>query len=59
MEKEKIIDHYGNDSLPHLKTASECGAEFFVTSNEILLNKRKQLEKKYHLKIRTPGEMVK
>jgi len=56
--ESKYIDRYGIDSLPHLKIASDSQCDIFVTTNELLLRKRKQLEKKYHLKIRTPGEMV-
>jgi len=58
MQKE-YIDKYGNDSLPHLKIASENNADAFVTTNAALLRDREELEVLFNIKIRTPIEMLK
>lgn len=57
--KDKYIDHYGIDSLPHLKAASENKCEIFLTSNKELLKDRIELEKIFTIKILTPEEFVK
>ena len=57
--KTKYIDHYGIDSLPNLIIASQNNIGHFVTTNEALLKDREELEKKFNIKIRTPGEMLK
>lgn len=56
--KDKYIDQYGIDSLPHLAVASEHGMDAFVTINEGLLEDREELERKFGIKIRSPGEML-
>lgn len=57
--KDKYIDHYGLDSLPHLIMAKDSGCEYFITYNKELLDNRVELEKIYDIKIRTPDEMLK
>ena len=57
--KTKYIDHYGIDSLPHLKIASENKVDYFVTTNKALLKDREELEKLFIIKIKTPKEMNK
>lgn len=54
--KKEYIDHYGIDSLPHLKEASEARAEVFLTSNESLLADRTELEEIFDIRILTPEE---
>jgi hypothetical protein len=56
--KPEYIDHYGIDSLPHLREASAAGCDVFVTTNESLLEDRKLLESEYQIKIRTPEEAL-
>ena len=56
--KEKYIDHYGIDSLPNLREASEMGFTHFVTTNENMLNDREELEKLFLVKIVTPMELI-
>ena len=58
MIKDEYIDKYGNDSLRHLKIASEAGNDFFVTNNKGMIKDREELEKKYGLKIKTAKEML-
>lgn len=57
--KDKYIDHYGIDSLPQLKEAAKIKSAYFITLNKAMLKDRKELEKKFKVKIRTPMEMVK
>lgn len=57
--KDKYIDHYGIDSLPNLIEASQNRCAVFVTTNKPLLEDRKELEKRFNIKIRTPKEMLK
>ena len=57
--KEKYIDQYGIDSLPNLIIASENGMDVFLTLNKGLLKDRKELEKKFKIKIRSPEELDK
>lgn len=54
--KDKYIDQYGIDSLPNLIVASNAGIEFFLTINEDMLKDKKELEKKFHIKIITPDD---
>jgi predicted nucleic acid-binding protein len=56
--KDKYLDKYGNDSLKHIKAATQSGADVFVTNNTNLLKDRVELEKKFKIKIRTPIEML-
>ena len=56
--KKKYIDHYGIDSLPHLIEASRAGCDAFITINDPMLKDRKELEKKFKIKIRTPKEIL-
>lgn len=56
--KDKYLDKYGNDSLKHIKVATQGGADVFVTNNTNLLKDRAELEKKFKIKIRTPIEML-
>ncbi len=56
--KEKYLDKYGNDSLVHLKIASENHSDFFATSNELILEDREELELLFNIKIRTAYEML-
>jgi hypothetical protein len=56
--KEKYIDHYGIDSLPHLKWASRAGCDTFLTTNACLLEDRDELEEIFHIKILTPHELA-
>lgn len=56
--KEKYIDHYGIDSLPHLKCASQAGCDIFITMNKCLLEDRDELEAIFNIKIRTPQEIM-
>jgi len=56
--KQKYIDHYGIDSLPHLISASENKCDIFVTLNKSMLEDRTELENKFKIKIRTPKEML-
>ena len=55
--KEKYIDQYGIDSLPNLIIASENGMDVFLTLNKELLKDKKELEKKFKIKIRSPEEL--
>lgn len=57
--KKEYIDKYGNDSLPHLKTASENNVDVFVTTCKPLIEDREELEVLFNIKIRTPIEMLK
>lgn len=57
--KDKYIDHYGIDSLPNLIEASKHRIPIFLTINKPLLEDRKELEKKFKIKIMTPLELVK
>ena len=54
--KDKYIDQYGIDSLPHLIDASKFGMEMFITVNKGMLDDREELEKKYNIKIRSPED---
>lgn len=56
--KDKYIDEYGLDSLPHLKIASENKCDIFITSNNNLLKDREELEKIFDIKIKTLKEMI-
>ena len=56
--KEKYIDSYGIDSMPHLKIAAKERCKFFVTTNKAMLRDRKKLEAKYKIQIRTPKELL-
>jgi len=56
--KKKYFDEYGLDSLPKLKEASAIGCDVFATLNKELIKDRKELEEKYHIKIRTPKEII-
>lgn len=56
--KNKYIDMYGIDSLPHLKEAKECGCDVFMTTNKSMIEDREKLEKVFGIKIRTPKEML-
>ena len=56
--KKEYLDHYGIDSLPHLKIASENRCECFVTSNKRLLADRQELEEAFGIRIRTPQELI-
>jgi hypothetical protein len=55
--KAQYIDHYGIDSLPHLRKAAEMHCAMFVTTNQEMLDDRKELEVLFNIKIRTPEEM--
>lgn len=55
--KEKYIDQYGIDSLPHLKIAKEAGCDMFITTNEEMLDDREELEQKFNIKIKRPDEV--
>ena len=55
--KEKYIDHYGIDSLPHLIIASQNNLDVFLTLNKSMLKDREELEKKFKIKIRNPEEL--
>ncbi len=57
MMKKKYIDHYGIDSLPHLRIASENNLDIFLTLNRSLIKDREELEKIFKIKIRTPEEL--
>lgn len=50
--KPQYIDHYGIDSLPHLKLASKNGCKIFATSNKLLLQDKEELENKFNIKIK-------
>lgn len=55
--KNKYLDHYGIDSLPHLIVASENDLDVFLTLNKSLLEDREELEEKFNIEIiRTPEE---
>ncbi len=56
--KDKYIDQYGIDSLPNLEAASEAQCEYFITTNQELLDDREELEEKFDIKIRDPTEML-
>jgi predicted nucleic acid-binding protein len=56
--KREYLDEYGIDSLRHLRLASLSKCEVFVTNNQDLLKDRGVLEEEFHIKIRTPEEMV-
>jgi len=57
--KDKYIDQYGIDSLPHIKEAVAAKCDVFVTINQSVLGDRKELEKKFGIKIATPEEIIK
>jgi len=57
--KQRYIDKFGNDSLTHLKIASENATDIFVTTNQGVLEDREELEKHFKIKIRTPIEIYK
>ena len=57
--KDKYIDQYGIDSLPNLKSAKIAGCEAFITINQGMLKDRKELERKFKIKILTPEEFIK
>lgn len=59
MNKKVIqyIDKYGIDSLPHLELASANKCDIFLTTNRAMLKDRKELEKIFNIKIRTPKEI--
>jgi len=59
MMKKQYIDHYGLDSLPNLIEASKNHCDIFATTNKALLKDRKELERIFKIRIRTPEEMVK
>ena len=56
--KKEYIDQYGIDSLPNLIMASQHKIKIFVTINKGLLKDRKELEKKFNIIIRSPGEAL-
>ncbi len=56
--KNKYIDHYGINSLPHLIEAHMNKMDYFITLNKPMLDDRDELEKKFNIKIRTPEEMM-
>lgn len=51
------LEQYDIESLTNLKIAKNVRAEFFVTSNQDILRDRKQLEKHFKIKIRSPEEV--
>jgi len=55
--KQKYIDQYGIDSLVHLKIASANRCDYFVTTNESLLQDKEELEKIFKIKIARPEEL--
>jgi predicted nucleic acid-binding protein len=57
--KDKYIDQYGIDSLPNLKIAKLVGCKAFITINQGMLKDRKELERKFKIKIMTPEEFIK
>lgn len=56
--KTEYLDKYGNDSLKHLILASQNECEYFITTNQGLLEDKEELEKEYKIKIRSPNDMV-
>ena len=57
--KNKYIDQYGIDSLPNLRSAKIAGCEEFITINKEMLKDKKELERKFKIKIQTPEEFIK
>jgi len=56
--KDEYIDHYGIDSLPQLRTASENNCEVFLTTNKSLLEDREVLQELFNIKILFPKEAL-
>jgi hypothetical protein len=56
--RDKYLDHYNIDSLPHLRRAAKCKSEYFITSNEDMIEDRDELEIRFNIKIRTPSEIL-
>jgi hypothetical protein len=50
-------DREDSESITNLRSASDLKAEYFVTSNELILHNRKSLEEYFKIKIRSPQEM--
>jgi hypothetical protein len=56
--KDRYIDDYGLDSLPHLREAQLNKADVFVTTNEGVLDDRVELEKAFQLRILSLTEFL-
>ena len=56
--RKTYIDQYGNDSLVHIKIASENACDIFTTNNKAVLKDREKLEQRFNIKIRSATEML-
>ena len=54
---DKMRDEYGH-SFVHLLEAHYANLDYFITVNEKIINNRKELEKRFKVPIRTPGELM-
>ena len=58
--KDMFYDDFGSDSfIQYINAAINAKTDFFVTNNERLIKSRKQLQKRFRLKIATPEEIIK
>jgi len=57
--KDMFYDDYGADSFAqYINAAMNAKADYFVTSNERMLNRKKELENRFGLKITSPEEVL-